>query len=117
MPTNPNLLKIEVDLGEISEKLYKILSPSGWSTRLRGFMHGEELRKIIGYLVKTVAESTRFTPPLNQMLSAFSACPEQSLKIIMLGDGPSPLINSSNGLLFGSHPDKSEVLLPAIGDD
>lgn len=109
-----NLLKTKIDLGEIPQKIYKILEKSGWSTKLRGFLYSEDFLKILAYLVKTVDEDTRFTPPLNRMLRAFEMCPVGNLKVVMIGHGPSPHLHQAAGYLFGNETGKPDPVLREI---
>ncbi len=61
----------EINLEEIKCKLIERLLPSGWSTKLRGFMQSSDFDQILETLYLQRMEGKRFTPPLKDVFRAF----------------------------------------------
>jgi uracil-DNA glycosylase len=89
-----------VDLTEIKCKLIEKLTPSGWATKLRGFIQSSDFDKILDELLKEREAGKRFTPPLKVAFRAFQECPEKDLKIIMIGQDPYPHFGVADGIAF-----------------
>ena len=89
-----------VDLTEIKCKLIEKLTPSGWATKLRGFIQSSDFDKILDELLKERDAGKRFTPPLKVAFRAFQECPEKDLKIIMIGQDPYPHFGVADGIAF-----------------
>lgn len=89
-----------VDLAEIKCKLIEKLGPSGWATKLRGFIQSSDFDKILENLLKERDNGKRFTPPLKQVFRAFEECPEKDLKIVMIGQDPYPHMGVADGIAF-----------------
>jgi uracil-DNA glycosylase len=89
-----------VDLQEIKSKLIDKLTPSGWATKLRGFIQSSDFDKILQALYDEREAGKRFTPPLKSVFRAFEECPEKDLKIIMIGQDPYPHFGVADGLAF-----------------
>ncbi len=73
------------NLTEIKQKLYDRLSPSGWSTPLRGFLLGNEMDIILQQLYDEQQRGDRFTPTLKQVFRAFEECEYSKLKLVIIG--------------------------------
>jgi uracil-DNA glycosylase len=89
-----------VDLAEIKCKLIEKLTPSGWPTKLRGFIQSSDFDQILDELLKERDAGKRFTPPLKLVFRAFQECPEKDLKIIMIGQDPYPHFGVADGIAF-----------------
>jgi uracil-DNA glycosylase len=90
----------EINLEEIKCKLIERLLPSGWSTKLRGFMQSSDFDKILENLYLQREEGKRFTPPLKDVFRAFEECPEKDLKVVIIGQDPYPHMNVADGMAF-----------------
>ena len=90
----------QINLEEIKLKLIERLQPSGWATRLRGFLQSSDFDKILETLYKMREDGKRFTPPLKYVFRAFEECPVDKLKVIMIGQDPYPQLNVADGLAF-----------------
>jgi uracil-DNA glycosylase len=89
-----------VDLADIKCKLIEKIKPSGWAVKLRGFIQGTDFDKILQTLYDTREDGKRFTPPLKQVFRAFEECPENNLKVIIIGQDPYPQLGVADGLAF-----------------
>lgn len=89
-----------VDLAEIKCKLIEKLTPSGWATKLRGFIQSSDFDKILDDLLQERDTGKRFTPPLKYTFRAFEECPEKDLKIVMIGQDPYPHFGVADGIAF-----------------
>ena len=89
-----------VDLAEIKCKLIEKLTPSGWATKLRGFIQSSDFDKILDDLLQERDAGKRFTPPLKYTFRAFEECPEKNLKIVMIGQDPYPHFGVADGIAF-----------------
>lgn len=78
-------MKSVVDLEEIKQKLIEKLKPSGWATKLKGFINSSEFDKILHALYTERENGKRFTPPLKQVFRAFEECPLDKLKVVIIG--------------------------------
>lgn len=90
----------QINLEEVKCKLVERLQPSGWATKLRGFIQSSDFDKILDTLYKLREDGKRFTPPLKQVFRAFEECPHDKLKIIMIGQDPYPHFGVADGLAF-----------------
>lgn len=89
-----------VDLDEIKQKLILKLTPTGWATKLRGFVYSTEFDKILEALYNERESGKRFTPPLKQVFRAFEECPLDKLKVVIVGQDPYPHLGVADGLAF-----------------
>lgn len=89
-----------VDLAEIKCKLIEKLTPSGWATKLRGFIMSSDFDKILDNLLQERDAGKRFTPPLKYTFRAFEECPEKELKVVMIGQDPYPHMGVADGIAF-----------------
>lgn len=89
-----------VDLEEIKQKLIDKLKPSGWATKLKGFVQSSDMDKILKTLYDTREEGKRFTPPLKYVFKAFEECPIDNLKIVVIGQDPYPQLGVADGMAF-----------------
>lgn len=90
----------QINLEEVKLKLVERLKPSGWASRLRGFIQSSDFDKILHTLYKMRESGKRFTPPLKQVFRAFEECPVNKLKVIMIGQDPYPHFGVADGLAF-----------------
>jgi uracil-DNA glycosylase len=93
---------IKLDATEVADKMYKMLksSDSGWHDLLKGFLVSEDFVTIIKTLEDLVNEDIRFTPPLRMIFRAFSECPLDKLKVIVVGQDPYPQLGVADGIAF-----------------
>ena len=89
-----------VDLQQIKAKLIEKLQPSGWATKLRGFVMSSDFDKIIETLYNERESGKRFTPPLKHVFRAFEECPLDSLKVVIVGQDPYPYLGVADGIAF-----------------
>lgn len=90
----------EINIEEIKNKLVEKLKPSGWATKLRGFIQSSDFDKIIQKLWDKRTIKKRFTPPLKLVFRAFEECPIDKLKVVIIGQDPYPYFNVADGLAF-----------------
>lgn len=74
----------EVDLVSIQEKLYEQLKSSGWGAVLKSFLMSEDMSKILAKLHEESQDGKKFTPRLKQVFRAFTECPYDKLKLVMM---------------------------------
>lgn len=104
-----------VNLQDVKQKLYKKLEISGWDDKLRSFLLGSEMDKILDVLLKEAMDSKRFTPPMKHIFRAFEECPYDKVNVVIIGQDPYPQIETADGLAFScSIKDKPEVSLQHI---
>ena len=89
-----------VDLADIKCKLIEKLKPSGWSSKLKGFVQSSDFDKILQNLYDLREAGKRFTPPLKQVFRAFEECPVDKLRVIIIGQDPYPQLGVADGLAF-----------------
>jgi uracil-DNA glycosylase len=89
-----------VDLAEIKCKLIEKLTPSGWATKLRGFIQSSDFDKILEDLLNERDAGKRFTPPLKYVFRTFEECPEKDLKVVIIGQDPYPHFGVADGIAF-----------------
>lgn len=90
----------QINLEEVKCKLVERLQPSGWASKLRGFIQSSDFDKILDTLYKLRENGKRFTPPLKQVFRAFEECPHDKLKVIMIGQDPYLHFGVADGLAF-----------------
>lgn len=105
----------EINIIEIKDKLIERLTPTGWATKLRGFIQSSDFNKILEALVNEREDGKRFTPPLKYVFRAFETCPLQDLKVIIIGQDPYPALGVADGIAFScSLTDKVQPSLQHI---
>lgn len=105
----------QINLEEIKLKLIEKLQPSGWATKLKGFIQSSDFDKILAELYRLREDGKRFTPPLKQVFRAFEECPHNKLKVIMIGQDPYPHFGVADGLAFScSNTGKAQPSLKNI---
>jgi uracil-DNA glycosylase len=104
-----------VNLQDVKEKLYTKLEISGWDEKLRSFLLGDEMDKILGVLLKDAMDGKRFTPPVKYVFRAFEECFYDKVNVVIIGQDPYPQIEVADGIAFScSIKDKTEVSLQHI---
>jgi uracil-DNA glycosylase len=104
-----------VNLQDVKQKLYKKLEISGWDDKLRSFLLGNEMDKVLDALLKEAMDGKRFTPPMKHIFRAFEECPYDKVNVVIIGQDPYPQIETADGLAFScSIKDKPEVSLQHI---
>lgn len=93
---------IKLDAAEVAEKMYGMLksSKSGWHDLLKGFLVSEDFVTIIKTLEDLVNDEKRFTPPLRMVFRAFTECPLDKLKVVVVGQDPYPQLGVADGIAF-----------------
>jgi len=89
-----------VDLELIKTKLIEKLKPSGWATKLRGYVQSSDFDKVLETLYSLREDGKRFTPPLKDVFRAFEECPEKQLKVVIIGQDPYPQLGVADGIAF-----------------
>lgn len=110
-----------VNLQDVKEKLYSKLEISGWDNKLKFFLLGDEMDKVLSVLLKDAMDGKRFTPPIKYVFRAFEECHYDNVNVVIIGQDPYPQIDVADGLAFScSLKDKTEVslqhILKAIND-
>ena len=90
----------QIDLEEIKSKIIEKLEPSGWASKLRGFIKSSDFDKILNILYNLREEGKRFTPPLKHVFTAFEKCPVKGLRVVVIGQDPYPYIHVADGMAF-----------------
>lgn len=104
-------------LKEIQLKLYENLKPVGWGDKLKMFLLSEEFGQILATLYKNSQEGKRFTPILKNLFRAFTECPYQDLKVVMVNTEPYPLIEVADGIAFSCTNSTIELPLVMMFDE
>ena len=89
-----------IDIQEIKDKLYAKLEISGWARILRGFIYSGDFDSIILQLIKETQNNKRFTPKLKDIFKAFTECPYEELKVVIVGQDPYPQLGVADGIAF-----------------
>jgi len=89
-----------VDLEEIRSRLITKLGPSGWATKLRGFVQSSDFSKVLETLYSLREDGKRFTPPLKLVFRALEECPVDKLKVVVIGQDPYPYLGVADGISF-----------------
>ena len=106
-----------VNLQDVKEKLYDKIGDSGWRDKLKSYLLGTEMDKILEYLLKEANDGKRFTPPMKYLFRAFEVCPFDKTEVVIIGQDPYPQLDVADGLAFScSRKDKIEVSLQYILD-
>ena len=106
-----------VNLQDVKEKLYDKIGDSGWRDKLKSYLLGTEMDKILEYLLKEANDCKRFTPPMKYLFRAFEVCPFDKTEVVIIGQDPYPQLDVADGLAFScSRKDKIEVSLQYILD-
>lgn len=107
----------QINIEEIKQKLINKLEPSGWTTKLRGFIKSSDFDKIIQTLYDQRQQGKRFTPPLKTVFTAFEKCTVKDLRVVLIGQDPYPYINVADGMAFScSNTGKAQTSLRFIFD-
>lgn len=109
--------KVVIDPQDVGNKMYQILkgSETGWENLLKGFLLSEDFFKVLKTLEDLVNDDKRFTPPLKDVFRAFTECPLDNLKVIIVGQDPYPQLGVADGIAFScSKKDKKEASLRYI---
>ncbi len=92
--TNINIIQ------DSKQKIIKLLTPSGWATKLRIFLNSEDMDKLLEKLLIESKEGRKFTPTLKDVFNAFVKCPFDSTKLVIIGQDPYPQLGVADGLAF-----------------
>lgn len=99
-----------VNLQDVKEKLYDKIGDSGWKDKLKSYLLGTDMDKILEYLLKEANDGKRFTPPMKYLFRAFEVCPFDKTDVVIIGQDPYPQLDVADGLAFScSRKDKAEV--------
>ena len=97
---------------QIKNKLIGLLVDSGWASTLRAHLRSSEFTDIIDFLIKENQEGRRFTPALKQLFRAFTECPVDKVKVVIIGQDPYPQPLVADGIAFScSNTNKAEASL------
>ena len=91
-------MNITIDKKAITDKLSESVLESGWDF-ISDYIQDDFL-KILEQLVVNVQDGKRFTPKVKDIFNAFTYCPKDDLKVVMIGQDPYPQLNVADGLAF-----------------
>jgi len=89
-----------VNLQDVREKLIAKLSDCGWGNKLRTFIKSSEMETILETLLKEALDNKRFTPKVKDMFNAFTACPYDNTRVVIIGQDPYPQPGVADGIAF-----------------
>ena len=89
-----------VNLQDVRDKLIDKLSDCGWGNKLRTFIKSSEMETILETLLKEALDNKRFTPKVKDMFNAFTACPYDNTRVIIIGQDPYPQAGVADGIAF-----------------
>jgi len=89
----------EVNIQEISQKLYDKVRDKGWN-KLRTFLLSSDMDDILEKLVKEVEQGKRFTPPVKSLFTALEKCPIDNVRVVIIGQDPYPQLGVADGIAF-----------------
>lgn len=95
-----DMTTVEVNTKEIAQKLYQKLEGTGWDEALRTFLLGQSFENLLDELVKLRNQGKRITPPLKNVFRAFTECPVNTVKVVMIGQDPYPQFGVADGIAF-----------------
>lgn len=102
---------VEINTAEVSKKLLNKLNGTGWEKVFGTYLLSSDFQDVLNNLVKLRNSGKRITPPLKNVFRAFSECPLDNTKVIIIGQDPYPQFNVADGIAFScSHtnvPEKS----------
>lgn len=90
----------DINLQEVTHKLYEKLKPSGWGDVLKTFILSKDFEDILSTLMDEMNTGKRFTPPIKLLFRAFEECPYDKLKVVVVGQDPYPYLNVPDGIAF-----------------
>lgn len=103
---------------QIQEKIYQMLKPSGWHSKLNMFIMGSEFEEILNTLYKESQAKKHFTPVIKDIFNAFIECPYQDLKVVFIGQDLFSQVDYADGLLFScSKLSKEEPAMKYLFDE
>lgn len=91
-------MNITIDKKAITDKLSESVLESGWDF-VSDYIQDDFL-KVLDQLIVNVQEGKRFTPKVRDIFNAFTYCPKDKLKVVMVGQDPYPQLNVADGLAF-----------------
>lgn len=97
---------------EVREKLYDMLVPSGWAVPLRTFIKSDDFSDILKALHEQSLDGKKFTPKLSEIFRAFTECPYDKLKIVIIGQDPYPQLGVADGIAFSCS--KEDYIQPSL---
>lgn len=92
--TNIDIIK------ETKEKIINLLTPFGWSDKLRIFLKSQDMDKLLEKLLIESKEGRNFTPTLKDVFTAFTKCPFDNVKVVLIGQDPYPYLGVADGIAF-----------------
>jgi uracil-DNA glycosylase len=106
------------NLVNIQTKLYEQLRESGWGDKLKVFILSNDFYNILERLAKEVQAGNRFTPTIKHLFRAFTECPYDKLKVVIVGQDPYPREGVADGIAFScrntEHPSQIQPSLRHI---
>ena len=98
--TNINIIQ------DTKTKIIDLLTPSGWAQHLRLFLKSSDMDTLLERLLKESQEGRRFTPTMKDVFSAFTKCPFDKVKVVIIGQDPYPYYGVADGLAFSCSKEK-----------
>ena len=106
--TDTNVSIIE----DTKQKIIKILTPSGWAEKLRTFLTSQDMDVLLEKLLIESKEGRNFTPSLKDVFRAFTECPFDQVKTVIVGQDPYPTMGVADGISFSCS--KTGKLQPSL---
>lgn len=82
------------------EKIIALLTPSGWAEKLRLFLKSSDMDTLLEKLLIESKEGRNFTPTLKDVFTAFTKCPFDQVKTVIIGQDPYPGLGIADGIAF-----------------
>lgn len=99
-------------LQDTKEKIIKLLTPSGWADKLRLFLKSSDMDTLLEKLLIESQEGRNFTPTMKDVFTAFTKCPFDKVKVVLIGQDPYPYLGVADGIAFSCS--KTGKLQPSL---
>lgn len=97
---------------DTKQKIIKLLTPSGWAEKLRIFLNSQDMDDLLEKLLTESREGKNFTPTLKDVFRAFTECPFDQIKTVIIGQDPYPTMGVADGISFSCS--KTGKLQPSL---
>jgi uracil-DNA glycosylase len=82
--------------------------PEGWEEHFESQLDGGGLDDVSKFLAKE-AKSHEIYPPIEEVYTAFSMCPAQNVRVVVIGQDPYHTKGAAMGIAFGHHADRGKL--------
>ena len=97
---------------DTKEKIIKLLTPSGWANKLSLFLKSSDMDTLLEKLLTESQEGRNFTPTMKDVFTAFTKCPFDKVKVVLMGQDPYPYLGMADGIAFSCS--KTRKLQPGL---